>query len=82
MKWQYVIIVIVVVNIIWYNIQLRRKKGLVLDLWLLSHYSSWLWYFMIYPFADSFLNEVVVGQKAMSSIEKGLDTVVGWENFL
>lgn len=73
-KWQYLIILLVIFNFILYLIRTRRSKGIVLDLWGLNHLTSWLWYFMIYPFADSFLNEVVVGQKAMSSIEKGLDT--------
>lgn len=71
MKWQYVVIIIVVVNIIWYNYQLRKKRGLLLDMWLFNHYSSWLWYFLIYPFADSVMNYGAVGN-SLWNIRKGL----------
>lgn len=45
MKWQYIVIVFVLCNFVRYVIQLRKKEGIIIDLWAYNHIAVWLWYF-------------------------------------
>lgn len=72
MKWQYIVIVFVLCNFVRYVIQLRKKEGIIIDLWAYNHIAVWLWYFIIYPFADSIINWGAVGS-ALWNIHRGLE---------
>lgn len=70
---QYIIILLVIVHLCFYAYKLRKKEGVVIDVWLFNIITSnIIWYFLMYPVAGSELNIISTG-KAIYKIQDYVD---------